>query len=275
LNPFSADPASIGSRVHDVLREVYRRLGVEGAFHVPDPEARIVRARALLREAWNALADADVAARAARFPVLDRIETGIWMRTLDVFLEADLRRMSERGQRPESLERDVVSAIPGGPAGLTVHARFDRVLHGDEGRIVGDYKTGGSLAARVKSGAMLTGASLQVPIYALLSGAPVELLGVGPSHNAEVVRFEGFKSIEERDGVLETLRVATALAAAGRFPIHPAEHCGWCDYRSACRHAHPPTVFREAHARDVRDARDCWSKTGKTPTIAAIRGEAP
>jgi RecB family exonuclease len=273
--PFSSDPASIGLRVHDVLREIYGRLGAEGAFTARDPGARLVRARALLREAWSAHGDADIAARAARFPVLDRIETGIWMRTLDVFLAVDLKRMSEQGLTPESLERDVGGAIPGGPAGLTVEARFDRVLSGDGVRIVGDYKTGGVLAARVKSGAMLTGASLQVPIYALLSGAPVELLGVGPRHDADAVRFQGFKSTEERDGVLETLSVAAALAAAGRFPIHPAEHCAWCDYRSACRHGHPPTLFRESNAKDVRDARDCWSKTAKTPTIAAVRGEAP
>jgi len=197
------------------------------------------------------------------------------MRTLDAFLEVDLKRMDERGLTPESLESDVVGAIPGGPSGLEVRARFDRVFRGDDGRIVGDYKTGGALKDRVKSGAMLTGEALQVPIYALISGSPVELLGVGPRHDAEVVRFDGFRSTEERVGVLETLRVVAALAAAGRFPIHAADHCGWCDYRSACRHGHPPTRFRESHAADVADARDCWSKTAKTPSIAAVRREAP
>jgi hypothetical protein len=274
-SPFSVDPASVGLRVHGVLREVYERLEVEGAFASADLAARIVRARAILREAWSVHADADVAARAARFPVLDRIETGIWMRTLDAFLAVDLERMRDQGLEPESLESDAVGVLPGGPAGLAVNARFDRVLHGNEGRVVGDYKTGGALAGRVKSSKMLTGASLQVPIYALLSGSPVELLGVGPRHDAEVVRFEGFKSTGEREGVLETLRVAAALAAAGRFPIHADEHCNWCDYASACRHGHPPTLFREAHAQDAGDARDCWSKTGRAPTIAAVRGGAP
>ena len=272
---FSVDPAAIGSRVHAVLRDVYGRLLEENAFAAADPGARIIRARALLREAWSAHADADVAARAARFPVLDRIETGIWMRTLDAFVAADLQRMSAAGLVPESLEREVVGALPGGPAGLAVHARFDRVLHGGDGRIVGDYKTGGKLDGWVKPTKMLTGGSLQVPIYALLSDSPVELLGVGPRHDAEAVRFPGFKSDQERDGILETLNVAASLATTGRFPMHPEDHCGWCEYRSACRHSHPPTLFREAHAQDARDARDCWSKTGKTPTIAAVRRDAP
>jgi ATP-dependent helicase/nuclease subunit B len=273
--PFSVDPAAVGSRVHEVLREVYRRLLDERGFTEIGPAARLDRARALLREAWGARADADAAARAARYPVLDRIEAEIWMRALDAFLEADLKRMDERGMTPESLERQQDGAIPGGPAELTVHARFDRTLEGEGGRIVGDYKTGGALADRVKSASMLTGAALQVPIYALLSGSPVELLGVGPRHEGDVVLFDGFRSTEEKDGVLETLRVVAALAGAGRFPIHPADHCGWCDYRSACRHGHPPTRFRESHAEDVRDARDCWGKTAKMPSIAAVRREAP
>jgi hypothetical protein len=273
--PFSIDPASIGSRVHAVLREIYDRLGAEGAFTVAETGARIERARILLREAWSGYADADAAARAERFPVLDRIETGIWMRTLDAFLAVDLERMSARGLAPESVEGETVGAIPGGPEGLAVNARFDRVLHGPEGRIVGDYKTGGTLENWVKPARMLAGKTLQVPIYALLSGSPVEVLGVGPRHDAEFVRFDGFRSAEERDGVLETLRVAATLAATGRFPIHPEDQCAWCDYRSACRHGHPPTLYREAHAQDTADARDCWSKTGKAPTIAAVRGGAP
>jgi hypothetical protein len=122
---------------------------------------------------------------------------------------------------------------------------------------------------------MLSGAALQVPIYALISGSPVELLGVGPRHEAEFARFDRFKAGAERDGVLETLRVVASLAGLGRFPIHPGDHCGWCDYRSACRHGHPPTISREQHAEDVRDVRDCWSKTAKAPSIAAVRGETP
>jgi hypothetical protein len=123
---------------------------------------------------------------------------------------------------------------------------------------------------------MLSGEALQVPIYALIANAPVELLGVGVDHDPvdDVVLFKDFKSGEQRDGVLETLRVAVALAQSGRFPIHPGDHCDWCDFRSACRRGHPPTEDRELHAADIRDARDCWSKSAKAPTMAAVREKA-
>jgi hypothetical protein len=273
--PFEADAAAIGSRVHDVLRDVYTRLRDERVFASGDVGARVARARNILSEAWDAAAGEDDTARAARLPLLSRIEAAIWLATLETFVEVDLRRMATEGLVPETFEHDVARSIQGGPPGLVVRARFDRVLRGDAAAVVSDYKTGGDLAARVKPGAMLSGSALQVPIYALLSGSAVELLGVGRNHDPEVdvARFDGFKSDEQRDGVVETLRVMVALAEAGRFPLHPGDHCAWCDYRSACRHGHPPTTFREGQAPDIRDALDCWSKTAKTPTIAAIRSE--
>ena len=155
--------------------------------------------------------------------------------------------------------------------GLAVRARFDRVLTGGSVKVVSDYKTGRNLAARIGVSAMLSGRELQVPIYALMANASVELLGVGRANEPEVVTFDGFKKPEHRDGVLETLRVAAALAAAGRFPIRPAEHCRTCDFRPACRKGHPPTEFRESLAEEDRDARDCWSKSTKAPTLAAVR----
>jgi len=258
-----------------VLREVYTRLRDDGAFTGDAIGARVIRARQILREAWSATAgDADPA-RALRLPMLLRIEDAGWLGRLDDFLDADLRRMACDGLVPESLEHGASAALQGGPRGLVIRARFDRVLRGDAFAVVSDYKTGGELSARVKPGAMLSGGALQVPIYALLSGSSVELLGVGPKHDPDTdfVRFDGFKSDDQREGFLETLRVLIALADAGRFPIHPDDHCDWCDYRSACRHGHPPTLFREGHAADVKDARDCWSKTAKAPTLAAVRRE--
>jgi RecB family exonuclease len=271
--PFEADAASMGSRVHDVLREIYARLGAEGVFSKSSVDARVVRAREVLREAWNASAGADDVARAERLPVLNRIESQAWLRTLDAFLDADVRRLANDELVPEALELENQGPIPGGPERLIVSARFDRVLRGADGRIVSDYKTGRNLKDRVHVGAMLSGRELQVPIYALTSGLPVELLGVGADPDIDVVRFESFKSDEQRIGFLETLRAVAALTDAGRFPIRPGSHCDGCDYRSACRRGHPPTEYREGHAADVRDARDCWSKTGKLPSLAAVRVE--
>jgi len=275
--PFESDAASIGSRVHEVLRDVYTRLLGDGAFDGDDVGTRVARSREFLRKAWKAAADEDEAGRAARLPVLSGIEDRQWLRALDAFLDADLRRLQAAGLVPDALEQKASGAIEGGPPGLVLRARFDRVLRGSTGRVVSDYKTGGDVSARVKPAAMLSGGALQVPIYALLNGSPVELLGVGRDHDpaTDVARFDGFASDEQRRGFLETLVVFADLAGEGRFPIHPGDHCDWCDYRAACRRGHPPTLFREDHATDVQDARDCWRKTAKLPTLGAVRGEEP
>lgn len=282
--PFEADVAAVGSRVHEVLGDVYGGLVREGAFAKLALASRVKRARALLRDAWRERATAEDAARAARYPLLARIDAERWIATLDAFLEADLLRMETQGAVPVALEQAVEKAIPSGPEGLIVKARFDRIVEGEDGRVVGDYKTGGNNEERAKTGPMLTGARLQVPIYALLEGVAVELLGVGPGHlpqpdeeeDPRFVRFDGFKTREQREGVLETLRVLADLAAAGRFPIRPGDHCGHCDYAAACRRGHPPTEHREEHAPDVADARDCWEKTDRKPTLADVRaGRTP
>lgn len=275
--PFETDAASCGSRVHAVLRDVYARLLTERAFADSDVTARILRSREILNEAWSAPPATDEAPRPTRLPVLERIEDKQWLKTLGAFLEADLKRMAVDGLVPDELEFKIEKAIPGGPQDLIVSSRFDRIIKGPSGAVVSDYKTGGSVADRIKAGAMLSGGALQVPIYALLSGQPVELLGVGLDHDpsVDIARFDGFPSDDVRHGVLETLRVVAALAESGSFPIHPGDHCGWCDFRSACRRGHPPTEFREAQAGDTKDARDCWSKTAKLPTLAAVRTGSP
>lgn len=272
--PFTEDPRTIGTRVHEVLQRVYAGLRNERAFESPDPAARIDRARVILREAWDETADDEARARAARFPVLARIDRDAWLRTLDAFLGADLARLAESGLTPVAFEQTMTAPIPGGPPGLPVTARFDRVLELASARVVSDYKTGRRLASRVTASAMLSGKALQVPIYAMIARASVELLGVGRDNEPEVARFDDFKKPEHREGVLETLRVAASLAMAGRFPIRPDDDCRTCDYRPACRRGHPPTEFREGRAEDVRDARDCWRKSAGSPTLAALRREA-
>jgi RecB family exonuclease len=271
----TADSAALGLRVHAALQEVFARLRDEGRFTGDAVDSRVKRAQELLREAWTSSAGEGDAARAVRLPLLERISGGIWLKTLDAFLEADLRRLADAGLAPEHLEREVSGAIPGDPTGVVIDARFDRVLRSPAGSMVSDYKTRGKLKDRVQPGAMLSGERLQVPLYALISGLPVELVGAGPTHDpsTDVVRFAGFESEDQHQGFLETLGVLIALAKSGRFPIHPGDHCDWCDYRSACRRGHPPTLFREGRATDVEDARACWSKTAKLPTMDAVRRE--
>jgi RecB family exonuclease len=259
--PLTVDARTAGERVHFTLLKVYAEILAEGAFRAGDVDARIRRATEILRSAWIESVAVFPAPHGHDLPILDRAESALWVRALDAFLDADLRRMERESLVPEALESDTQAPIPGGPAGLTVRARFDRVLAGPDGRVIGDYKTGRDLEKRTNVSAMLSGRELQVAIYVLMTGHPVELLGVGPRRDAEPAGFYGFKSDDEKNGVLETLRVVSALADRGLFPIRPGDHCRSCDYRRACRRGHPPTEFREEQAPDIRDARSCWSKT--------------
>src|SRR5262249_39004253 len=143
------------------------------------------------------------------------------------------------------------------------------------GHLVTDYKTGRHIKSRVDARGMLTGNALQVPLYALLTGCPIEVVRVSRGVPPDVAPFDGFKSAEHECGVVETLRTVAELARVGSFPIRSGAHCDWCDYASACRPNHPPTAFREDHADDIRDVRDCWRKTVKTPTLKAVRRETP
>ncbi len=278
-SPFELDPASWGVRVHGVLRDVYRALHGEGAFRDLELGARTDRAAVLAREAWRSGAEADHD-RTGRVPRLAEIEERVWLAALDSFIAADLARMQAEGLEPDVIEDEQSASLPPeGDDATVLVARLDRVLVGPGVRLIGDYKTG-AMADHLKQGAMLSATELQVALYQILFGAPVELLGVGPRYSDETaggpddarfLRFNGFRTSALREGFLETVRVLSAGTASGVFPIRPSRRCGTCDYRKACRTGHPPTEFREEHAADARDLHDVWAKSAKKPTLAAVR----
>ena len=276
--PFERDKAAVGSRVHDVLKEVYEGLRARDAFGSMGVIDRTNLARELLDAAWSAHAgDAD-RERAQRYPVLEGIEHRHWLEVLGGFIAADLARLEQAAQIPERLESTLTGPLPGATRSRTVVARFDRIVAGSGGQVVGDYKTGGRLDGRTTPQAILSGARLQVPLYSVLAAAPVELLGVGPAHvphpgespDPRFVRFDAYEDARLA-GLVETLGVLAGLADAGRFPLRSGEHCAHCDYADACRRNHPPTEHRESVSADTADARDCWEKDGKHPMLADVR----
>jgi PD-(D/E)XK nuclease superfamily protein len=267
-SPYETSRAEIGTLVHDVLREVYDRLLGEALFDASLP-ARVERARELLRQAWSARADDFAAARPKSLPAVDRIESELWFRSLDQFLVEDLAALHSGGERPVELEtkRRSTGELP------PLTARFDRVVEGPGGRVVGDYKTGRLVEDRIDLSAMLGGQHLQVAVYSLLDGPAVDVLGVGRDPDVRRARFPGFDT-ECRDGIVETIGTFTGLMETGTYPIHVERHCSWCAYRSACRRGHPPSEFREDHAADTRDVRDTRDKSKTKPTLAAVRAKA-
>ena len=264
-SPYDPSRQKLGLLVHDVLKETYERLAAEGRFGEPGLPARIERARELLRQAWAARAEEFAAARARPLPVVDRVESDLWRRALDGFLAGDLSRMDAEGQR--ILEVEVQRSTKSLHELPPLAARLDRIVEGPAGRVVGDYKTGGKLDGKVKATAMLKGQHLQVAVYALLEGTPVELLGVGRDQDVRWARFEGFPTAALRDGIVETVRTVVQLDESGTYPMNPGRHCAWCAFRSACRHGHPPSVVRGDHAADAGDYRELAEKSVKRPML--------
>jgi hypothetical protein len=63
--------------------------------------------------------------------------------------------------------------------------------------------------------------------------------------------------------VQETLAVLGELVARGLFLPVVDRHCGWCEFRPACRRYHPPSAARVADCGDAA-----------ATAFAALRGKS-
>jgi ATP-dependent helicase/nuclease subunit B len=279
---FSIEARELGSNVHLALEILYRTLVDEGLFEQPDAETLRSRALELVPEAWDE-ATRSIDRRLVRhLPLFWGWYRAKWVAVLEAFVTEDLDRLVDGGWTVDRLERPAVETLDFGE-GVTapISGKFDRVLEGGAGTLVGDFKSSGDLGKKVKVTGMLKGRKLQVPLYSMmLGGAAVELLGVGPCYypvhedsNDRRVEFTGFQNDEQRRGFLETVRVLLALIERGSYPLNGGNHCKWCAYSQACRRNHPPTVWREGHSRDADDYRDVGKKSARDARLLSqVRG---
>jgi ATP-dependent helicase/nuclease subunit B len=273
----------VGKQAHRLLERLYRRLADEGRF-APDAAASLLpRALELLPGAWRETLGDATAPLARRFPVLWRSEERRWGQALTAFLRDDLARLRAARRQPVGFELTVVEPLTFGPFTLAVEGRFDRVMRGEDGTWVGDYKTGASLMTPCSRAQMLKGKQLQVPLYQRLAGAGacVELLGIGPRYDParlpdEEDRRQQFTGFEkgEGPGFDETMATLIALLRDGRLAMRPDDHCGWCDYRTACRQQHPPTRAREEADAGTADVRGLEGKSTRAPLLAQVAARA-
>jgi hypothetical protein len=161
----------------------------------------------------------------------------------------------------------------GSGAAIAVRGKFDRLLEGDDGPIVADYKFSSKLERRMDSALMLKGQTLQVPLYRAMAGphAKVELLGVHPDLDpaSEEARpqFAGFADPQLEGSFRQTLRVLADLHRDGCYPFRSDKHCEWCDYQQACRRHHPPSVERAQQFADARAYHGLDDKSTKRPDV--------
>jgi hypothetical protein len=286
---YELEPAEIGSRVHEVLHDLYRPLAAGG------PDAS--RARAGLAERLPAVwrtRMADLADRLqADYPVFWRAVETRWLAAIDRFVRDDLERLAADEAAILGLEEEVAGTLaPGRGPAVELRGRLDRVVRRADGAlVVADYKTAGDLEARTAITPALKGLHLQLPLYVHLArtraaawgaeGAPIEaeLLGVGPDFAAA----EGGSSAARRpldlrlladhgEAFRETVRVLLDLSRAGLFPLHDGPWCDYCPYTRACRRTHVPTVRRLAGAPGLRDYHSLALKSSRRPLLADLAG---
>lgn len=248
----------LGSRVHEMLEELYGELRAQQLFSA-ERSGELVRRGLELLDARRERIFGEAGERLAqRVPRLWEHEIRKWFGALRRFVEADLGRIAEMGLEPRSLEE--LSSEPldfGEGCVATVRGKFDRLLESRDRQIVGDYKTSTSLARRVNPTDMLKATTLQVPLYRMLAGgrATVELLGIHPAldprDDAHRHEFSGFAKDVQSASFLHTVRVLLGLKRDGTFPFHEGQQCTWCEFTRACRRNHPPTRDRERQLSDA------------------------
>lgn len=275
ISPLNVAPKDMGTATHKLLELIYTDLQAEGLFIGGHSESLINRGKELFAVHW------DTAFKWLNHRVEDRlrplwkIRESIWRDAVIRFLETDLAELAGLGSCRMELEDYHHRPVDlGDNVTLQLGGKFDRLICATPGRIA-DYKTSGNIGKRISVSEMLKGSHLQVPIYHLLAegGPAVELLGVGPSFEGKSVkdarpRFDGFGREDQREGMLETLRVLAGLLKNGLFPLRDAsKSCSYCVYKPGCRVNHPPTLEREAESLDGRDYLELAGKNrdnGKT-----------
>jgi ATP-dependent helicase/nuclease subunit B len=272
---FELEPNEMGSRVHELLQEIWEGLRAEGAF-AGEADRLVRRGLELLEERRERVLGEIGTRQARRLPRLWERVGATWFETVRRFLEDDLQRVADEGLSPARLEERVEVVLDLGE-GLVVALRgkFDRLLEGPRGWVVGDYKTSRRLAPRVETTQMLKGLALQVPLYALMAGAgtSVELLAVhpdvDPADGTHRARFTGFSSERVERSFRQTLRVLVRLHRDGSFPFHADDaHCRWCAFEQACPRNHPPTQDREEQLADGASYRQLRQKSETKPDVA-------
>ena len=269
------DARELGTAVHELLERVYQDLLRPEAqidlFSAAGPLALtpeiLKRAEKSLDRHWGSVMEPLGNRVRKRFPIFWEAAAKTWKKELKAFVAKDLKRLHELGFRPEAVEAyfDTTLSVPGNDdfqvpdTSMRIHGYFDRISRKDSGEmLVTDYKTGGNLETWTQPKDYLVGKHIQLPIYLMVaeqitSGAEVdaELLGLGFSflpdrgflRTGEVKLPDSF--IKHRPGFEEALAVFDSLYKEGRFPFNgPSRHCGWCDFKVACRRHHVPSKNR-------------------------------
>ncbi len=299
----------VGNAFHDLMERVFKDLD---AGHLLDGsrDADTLRAAAdtSLDAQWSQVMGTLSHRMRRHLPGLWSQLEPIWRDEFTALLHDDLQRLADGGHtllgsesgwemdldlsRGAALLREAGSPeAAGGAASVPVRVRLDRLTRdADKHLWITDYKTKGNLAKRTEAGEIIRGSKLQLALYLLMGlakspgAATAELMGIGPDfpmrrdEKERRVRLEGRVLDEMRDGLEETFLTLAGLVRRGRFPLYEEQRpCGWCDFKSACRHFHHPTrervknhpMFRDFY--DTKQKKNQGKKGQKPVSLAAVR----
>jgi RecB family exonuclease len=279
--PHRLEENVLGNAAHEALRHVYEEIAREELFR--DPARAKKLARGLLEDCFRRNLAREAGPSARRLEGLFDIVGRRWLDKLGAFVERDIERLSALESPRIETEEAIMQRIDlGDGTTLDVAGYVDRLVVAGGTVRLDDYKTGKSIKGKLKDAVLLTGASLQLPLYreavaARLAIDPLEiearLLGAGPDSDEDEALLDGSPAL--RAGVLETVAVAVRLARGGSFPLHAGDpqysHCGYCGYRRTCRRLHEPTLRRLESTPALEDFILSKEKKADAPTVAAVR----
>jgi len=223
------DHRTLGRLYHDVLEQLFSRLGKEGRFPIVIDEAVIDLA--------DEVCD-DVIAEWRRteplgHPALFAVEERRLRERVQAVLRTEADNVPAEGCMPAHFER-AFGPLPFGD--VWVRGKIDRIDVGVGRAMVLDYKTGGKkgLAEQAKDDALCV-TSWQLPIYAAAARVELGLSSVEASfyslREAALTR-----AVREPADFEDKLSALHARMRAGDFAVRPVEEaCERCGMEAACR----------------------------------------
>ena len=277
-------PSSIGELCHRVLQLSYRQFLTDGW---PEQELSLASIRETIAAVGEDVFTEYAACHAIGYFLTWQLTKKTIIRLVHFVVEADQQAYRAHGFRPVAFEVDAEGSLVGlgsKTESLKIRGRLDRVDQRSRpsGIRVVDYKY--QSGSRMKSQhrdlllSGIRGLHLQPPLYAMMTDfhherleanlerLPIQTSGVdfiflAPRWEVPVVRSE-FDSTSWNGSTGQQLQKTLVTLVngiqAGRFFMLPGEYCRICDFSSACRLFHSPTLQRlrgAPHARELRQLR--------------------
>ena len=275
---------SVGELCHRVLQMSYRKFVADGW---PEQELSSAFIGKTIAAVGDEVFTEYAASHAIGYFLTWQLTKNTIIRLVHLVVEADQQAYLEHGFRPVAFEVVAEGSLVGLASktdSLKIRGRLDRVdqRHHPPGIRVVDYKfqSGSRMKSEYRDLLLsgIRGLQLQPPLYAAMThfhdqelmasydGNPVqpecvEFIFLAPDWEDQVVRskFDSASWQGSTGQQLEnTVRTLVNGIEAGRFFISPGKHCDTCEFSTACRLFHSPTLQRlrgVPQARELRQLR--------------------